>query len=209
MVKTEFEHSGVQSQPVNNVPRVQCQTSQLCTYPSPICHSSRRSLPSSRTCFIRAESGRKCPCARQKAPRLTPNKGNRISATIESPLIDSRDSLSPAVPPSRSRSPFTTPNPGSSQKSLPVTRSSSPSPSRQTWTLDQDFLRQVNDWNATHPESIPGRIMSGIHASIEQHKDLFELIPDGPIPFRGFVKALAHLIQLGVVSYSACMYPYY
>ena len=56
---------------------------------------------------------------------------------------------------------------------------------------------------------MPDRIMSGIRASIDQHKDLFELIPDGPIPFRGFVKALAHLIQLGVVSYSDSMYPYY
>jgi hypothetical protein len=47
---------------------------------------------------------------------------------------------------------------------------------------------------------MPDRIMGGIRASIDQHKDLFELIPDGPIPFRGFVKALAHLMLLGVVN---------
>jgi hypothetical protein len=53
------------------------------------------------------------------------------------------------------------------------------------------------------------RVVSGIRASIDQHKDLFELIPDGPIPFRGFVKALAHLIQLGAVNYSASLPLYY
>ena len=55
---------------------------------------------------------------------------------------------------------------------------------------------------------MPSRIMNGVRTSIDQHKDLFELIPDGPIPFRGFVKALAHLIQLGAVSYSdpRCLY---
>jgi hypothetical protein len=75
--------------------------------------------------------------------------------------------------------------------------------------LDQDFLHHVYDWNASHPESMPGRIMSGIHTSIDQHKDLFELIPDSPIPFCGFMKALAHLIQLGAVSDSDSMCPYY
>jgi hypothetical protein len=83
---------------------------------------------------------------------------------------------------------------------LTVTRSSSPSPPWQTWTLDQDFLRQVYEWNEVHQESMADRIIKDIRASIDQHKDLFELIPDGPIPFRGLVKALAHLIQLGAVN---------
>jgi hypothetical protein len=85
----------------------------------------------------------------------------------------------------------------------------SPSPPWQTWTLDQDFLRQVYGWNASHQESMADRVVSGIRASIDQHKDLFELIPDGPIPFRGFVKVLAHLIQLGTVNYSAYLCLYY
>jgi hypothetical protein len=53
------------------------------------------------------------------------------------------------------------------------------------------------------------RVVSGIRASIDQHKDLFELIPDGPIPFRGLVKALAHLIQLGAVNYIDSRRKYY
>ena len=37
--------------------------------------------------------------------------------------------------------------------------------------------------------------------SIDRHKDLFELVPDGPtIPIHGFVTALAHLVKLGTVS---------
>jgi hypothetical protein len=92
---------------------------------------------------------------------------------------------------------------------LSVTRLSSPSSPWQTWTLDQDFLRQVYDWNASHRKSMADRVVSGIRASIDQHKDLFELIPDGPIPLRGFVKALAHLIKLGAVNYSASLPLYY
>jgi hypothetical protein len=102
-----------------------------------------------------------------------------------------------------------TPNPGSSQMSLSVTHSSSLSPPWQTWTLDQDFLCQVYGWNASHRESMTDCVVSGIHASIDQHKDLLELIPDGPIPFCGFVKALTHLIQLGAVNYSAFLPLYY
>jgi len=55
---------------------------------------------------------------------------------------------------------------------------------------------------------MPDRIINGICTSIDQHKDLFEVIPDGPIPIRGLVKALAHLMKLGAVNYiySQCLY---
>jgi hypothetical protein len=75
-----------------------------------------------------------------------------------------------------------------------------PSPPWQNWTLDPDFLRQVYDWNESHPENTLDRILDGICTSIDRHKDLMELVPDGPIPFRGFIKALAHLVKLGAVN---------
>ena len=72
------------------------------------------------------------------------------------------------------------------------------------WTLDQNFLGQVYDWNKSHPENTLDRILNGICTSIERNKDLMELVPDGPIPCRGFVKALAHLVKLGAVNSLVC-----
>jgi hypothetical protein len=73
------------------------------------------------------------------------------------------------------------------------------SPPWQAWTLDQDFLRQFYEWNESHPENTLDRILNDICTSIDRHKDLMGLVPDGPIPFRGFAKALAHLMKLGAV----------
>jgi hypothetical protein len=76
----------------------------------------------------------------------------------------------------------------------------------QAWKLDQDFLRELYDWNANHPEQTLDRILNGTCLLIDQSNELFEVIPDGPIPIRGFVKALAHLVKLGAVNaiYSHC-----
>jgi len=93
-----------------------------------------------------------------------------------------------------------TPNPASSQKSLPITRTSSPSPPWQTWTFDQEFLREVKVWNETHPENTLDHILSSTCAVIDQHSVPLEHVPEGPIPVRGFVKALAHLVKLEAVS---------
>ena len=75
----------------------------------------------------------------------------------------------------------------------------------EAWTLDQDLFRQVYKWNETHPDRLSDRFLNGIRGCIEQHKDLLEAIPDGPIPFRGFAKALAHIIQVGVVRLFAIL----
>jgi hypothetical protein len=92
---------------------------------------------------------------------------------------------------------------GINQSSNQIPRPSPSSP-WQAWTLDQEFLRQVYEWNTTHPETLSDHILSRLVAStpqtLNQHKDLFEAVPDGPIPIRGFVKALAHLVKLGAVS---------
>ena len=106
-------------------------------------------------------------------------------------------SLPPVVSPSRASS---RPNPGSSQKSLPTTRTSSPSPPWQAWTFDQNFLRTVKEWNGAHPESTLDRILHGACAAIDRHNVLLDMIPNGPIPICGFVKALVHLVKLGAVG---------
>jgi hypothetical protein len=91
---------------------------------------------------------------------------------------------------------------------FPITRTSSPSPPWQTWTFDQDFLRDVKEWNEAHPENTLDRILNGTCSIINQHSILLEMVPDGLIPIRGFVKALAHLIKLGAVGnlYHHCWY---
>jgi len=71
------------------------------------------------------------------------------------------------------------------------------------WTLDQDLFRQVYEWNATHPDQLSDRFFNGIRTCIEQHKDLLDLIPDGPIPFRGLAKVLAHIIKVGATIIEA------
>ena len=93
------------------------------------------------------------------------------------------------------------PSPTSSRQSLPITRTPSPLPPWQAWTFDQDFLRDVKVWNETHPENTLDRLLSGVCTSIDRHKDLLELVPDGTIPIRGFVKALFHLVYLGAVRH--------
>ena len=62
--------------------------------------------------------------------------------------------------------------------------------------LDQDLFRQVYEWNALHPDD---RFFNRIRTCIEQHEDLLDVLPDGLIPFRGFAKALAHIIKVGAV----------
>jgi hypothetical protein len=83
---------------------------------------------------------------------------------------------------------------------LPITRTSSPSPPWQAWRFDQNFLHEVKAWNETHPENTLDHILSSTCALIDQYKSLLEHVPGGPIPIRGFVTALAHLVKLGAVS---------
>ena len=107
----------------------------------------------------------------------------------------------PVVSPSRASSRPWMPNPASSsQKSLPITCTSSPLPPWQSWTFDQDFLSAIKEWNIAHPENTLDRILNGTSAIIDQHNVLLEMVPDGSTPIRGFVKTLVHLVKLGVVG---------
>ena len=66
--------------------------------------------------------------------------------------------------------------------------------------IQQGVLQITSKYRKDHPETSCSRILNNICCGLENGKDLFEAIPDGPLPFRGFVKALACLLKLGVVS---------
>ncbi|KDR75731.1 hypothetical protein GALMADRAFT_140342 [Galerina marginata CBS 339.88] len=87
--------------------------------------------------------------------------------------------------------------------SQPESSSIGPPTPWEAWTLDRGFLMQVYSWNAANPESTLDRILSKMSASINRHDALLELAPDGPIPLRGFLNALAHLVKLGTVIVGA------
>ena len=143
--------------------------------------------------------------ARPRSARGPEPSAGQVREMISSTLIRTADllltlSLLPVPSLSRASSRPRMPNPASSQKSLPITPTSSPSPPWQTWTFDQDFLRTVKEWNEAHPESTVDRILNGACAAIDQHNVLLDMIPNGPIPICGFVKALVHLVKLGAVG---------
>ena len=144
-------------------------------------------------------------CARPGTARGPGQSPRQVKELISPTIILTADVLSmlsllPVPSPSRASSRSWTPNTASSQQSLPITRTSSPSPPWQTWTFDQDFLHDVKAWNETHPENTLDRILNGTCAAIDKHNVLLDMVPDGPIPIRGFVKALAHLVKLGAVG---------
>ena len=148
--------------------------------------------------FIQKANG----SARPGSVRGSERSPRQVRELISPTIIRTADllsmlSLPPVVSPSRASS---RPNPGSSQKSLPITRTSSPSPPWQTWTFNQDFLSAVKEWNKAHPENTLDRILNGTCAAIDQHNVLLEIIPNGPVPICGFVKALVHLVKLGAVG---------
>jgi hypothetical protein len=92
----------------------------------------------------------------------------------------------------------------SDQVSTARHRSSSPA-QLGAWTLDQNLFHQVYEWNATHPHKLCDRFIHHIRTCIEQHKELLDAIPDGPIPFRGFAKALVHVVKVGIVCLLAML----
>ena len=70
----------------------------------------------------------------------------------------------------------------------------------ENWEFNREFFKSLSKYRKAHPETSISRILGNICQTVENGKDLFEAIPDGPLPLRGFVKALACLLKLGVVS---------
>ena len=83
----------------------------------------------------------------------------------------------------------------------PISRTDPPpAPAWDPWQIDHKFVKTLSRWNEDHPESTLVRVFDKINTGLENAQPMFELIPDSPFPARGLVTALAHLVQLGLVS---------
>jgi len=69
----------------------------------------------------------------------------------------------------------------------------------ENWKLDEKFFRNMEEWKDRHPESTLLKVMDKVNDAVTKNLPFTELVPDAPFPARGLVKALAHLLSLGVV----------
>jgi len=69
----------------------------------------------------------------------------------------------------------------------------------ENWKLDEKFFRDMHGWKDRHPDSTMLKVMERINDAVANNLPFAELVPDTPFPARGLVKALAHLLALGVV----------
>lgn len=69
----------------------------------------------------------------------------------------------------------------------------------ENWKLDQKFFRDMEAWREQHPDSTLLKIMEKVNDAVTKNMPFAELVPDTPFPARGLVKALAHVLALGVV----------
>ena len=69
----------------------------------------------------------------------------------------------------------------------------------ENWKLDEKFFRDMHAWKDQHPDSTLFKVMERVNDAVAKNLPFAELVPDTPFPARGLVKALAHLLALGVV----------
>ena len=69
----------------------------------------------------------------------------------------------------------------------------------ENWKLDSSFFKDMEAWKDQHPHSTLLKIMDRVNDAVTKNLPFAELVPDVPFPARGLVKALAHLLTLGVV----------
>jgi len=69
----------------------------------------------------------------------------------------------------------------------------------ENWKLDEKFFTDMHGWKDRHPDSTMLKVMERINDAVAKNLPFAELVPDTPFPARGLVKALAHLLALGVV----------
>ena len=75
----------------------------------------------------------------------------------------------------------------------------------ENWKLDEKFFNDMGTWKDQYPESTLLKVMEKVNDAVSKSLPFAELVPDAPFPVRGLVKALAHLLALGVV----CSYFFY
>jgi hypothetical protein len=67
------------------------------------------------------------------------------------------------------------------------------------WKLDEKFFKDLDAWKDRHPDSTLSKVMENINDAVTKNLSFAKLVPDAPFPARSIVKALAHLLALGVV----------
>ncbi|KAJ7195989.1 hypothetical protein C8J57DRAFT_1421250 [Mycena rebaudengoi] len=76
---------------------------------------------------------------------------------------------------------------------------SSIAPPWGTWSLDAQFLADLNTWTAEHPAKNNLRtVLKAISNAIDRSEDWLEYIPDSPFPAESLLAALAALLNFGV-----------
>ena|SRR5258707_7252067 len=79
-------------------------------------------------------------------------------------------------------------------------------PQDENWKLDEKFFKDMHAWKNRHPNSTLLKVMERVNDAVAKNLPFAELVPDTPFPARGLVKALAHLLALGVVCPSFFVY---
>ena len=73
----------------------------------------------------------------------------------------------------------------------------------EDWKLDEDFFKDLADWDNQHRDSTFLKVVEKIKDATITCKPFMEFIPNTPFPARALVLALSHFLHLGVVR------PYY
>jgi hypothetical protein len=74
-----------------------------------------------------------------------------------------------------------------------------PPPWDEDWKLDDDFFKDLADWDTQHQESTFLKVVENIRDATITCKPFMEFIPNEPFPARALVLALSHFLHLGVV----------
>ena len=65
--------------------------------------------------------------------------------------------------------------------------------------MDSTFFKDMEEWKDQHPDSTLLKVMEKVNDAVSNNLPFAEMVPNSPFPARGLVKALAHLLSLGVV----------
>ena len=87
----------------------------------------------------------------------------------------------------------------STSAELLTTNESDPVMNQQDWTIDEDFLQRINEWQVKNPKTSILKLLESLCGIADNMTGFIELVPDGAIPARGMVKAIINLVQLAAV----------
>jgi hypothetical protein len=68
----------------------------------------------------------------------------------------------------------------------------------ENWKSDEKFFQDMDGWKDRHPDSTQMKVTEKVNEAVTKNLPFADLVPDSPFPARGLIKALAHLLALGV-----------